>query len=500
MLNNVSQQAVATLTSVSNSVAVNAALSNNFNHTLTQNTTLANPTNIVAGTTYTFNITQASTPYTLGYSSNYKIPNGAPVINTVPGSITTLNFYAPNTSELILTNVTSSQANWDMLTGINQTPLKTLNNPDIICGNGVLIAALTTNNIVVVYATNTPNLVAIILTVDTLGRIISPVPAPTTLDTSITSAVLFSLSVLTSTQCVVSYSKTVSAVACQNVVAFSVSGTTITVGTPVQIRSTEVTSGMSAVCALDGTDFTIVFRTNTSHIMYCYQGSISANAITMGGSPLTIETGLAIATCEVALQPIDATDVMMMYKTNATGVSGHLSAAVITFSGGNPSALGTPLSITTSVAATIAATPFALAQISPNNWVIAWVDTVSTAVIKAATLNNASGTLTAGSAFTFPLPITTTQPFSVAVLCPDSMHVLILYERNGSGTEMLADLLLITGTTLSFITSVCVYYPFVGSGSNFVQELSMCAPSPGSVFISLIDGASDQFYIRNLRP
>ena len=37
------------LTSTSASIAVDASLSNNFTHTFTENTTLANPTNMVAG-------------------------------------------------------------------------------------------------------------------------------------------------------------------------------------------------------------------------------------------------------------------------------------------------------------------------------------------------------------------------------------------------------------------------------------------------------------------
>tara|TARA_R110002126_G_scaffold23254_11_gene81853 strand:+ start:2377 stop:4185 length:1809 start_codon:yes stop_codon:yes gene_type:complete len=70
------------ITSTSNSIATNAALSKSFTHLTTENTTLANPTNLKAGKTYTFTITQsASTARTLAYGSAFKFSGGtAPIL------------------------------------------------------------------------------------------------------------------------------------------------------------------------------------------------------------------------------------------------------------------------------------------------------------------------------------------------------------------------------------------------------------------------------------
>ncbi len=53
------------LTSTANHVATNASLSNIFTLTLTENTTLDNPTNLVAGTKYTWIITQGASAFTV---------------------------------------------------------------------------------------------------------------------------------------------------------------------------------------------------------------------------------------------------------------------------------------------------------------------------------------------------------------------------------------------------------------------------------------------------
>jgi hypothetical protein len=83
------------LTSSSASIAVNLALSNNFSHTLTENTTLANPTNIVAGQCGTIVFTQhASAAKTLAFGSYWKFPGGTvPTLTTTVGATDTLAYY-----------------------------------------------------------------------------------------------------------------------------------------------------------------------------------------------------------------------------------------------------------------------------------------------------------------------------------------------------------------------------------------------------------------------
>lgn len=63
------------------SVAVDAQLSNNFTLYMSESATLENPTNLVAGTNYTFVIRQVGGGCTLAYGSLYKFAGGAPALS-----------------------------------------------------------------------------------------------------------------------------------------------------------------------------------------------------------------------------------------------------------------------------------------------------------------------------------------------------------------------------------------------------------------------------------
>lgn len=90
------------LTSSSASIAVNLALSNNFSHALTENTTLANPTNIVAGQCGTIVFTQnASAAKTLAFGSYWKFPGGtAPTLTTTLSAVDTLAYYVESSTRI----------------------------------------------------------------------------------------------------------------------------------------------------------------------------------------------------------------------------------------------------------------------------------------------------------------------------------------------------------------------------------------------------------------
>lgn len=77
------------------SIAVNAALGNIFNLTLTASTgTLANPTNPVEGQIIRFRVTQgAGAPYSLAYGSAYNFgAAGQPILSTTTGAVDILAF------------------------------------------------------------------------------------------------------------------------------------------------------------------------------------------------------------------------------------------------------------------------------------------------------------------------------------------------------------------------------------------------------------------------
>lgn len=84
------------LTSTSNSMAIDMALSNNFSHTFTENTTLANPSNPVAGTSGQIAFTQhASSAKTLAFGSQWtEASTGtAPSVSTTTSSQNLLSYY-----------------------------------------------------------------------------------------------------------------------------------------------------------------------------------------------------------------------------------------------------------------------------------------------------------------------------------------------------------------------------------------------------------------------
>ena len=79
-------------------IAVNAALSNNFTVTIAGNRTLSNPTNLVAGQILNFQVTQDATGNrTLAFGTNY---NGAISLNPAANAVTMFSCYASSSSSL----------------------------------------------------------------------------------------------------------------------------------------------------------------------------------------------------------------------------------------------------------------------------------------------------------------------------------------------------------------------------------------------------------------
>jgi len=89
----------AALTSSAASIAWNLATAQSASHTFTENTTLANPTNMVNGGTYVLRLTQhASSPKTLAFGSAYKWSGGAPTISSTNGAVDILTFISDGTN------------------------------------------------------------------------------------------------------------------------------------------------------------------------------------------------------------------------------------------------------------------------------------------------------------------------------------------------------------------------------------------------------------------
>jgi len=85
--------AFVALTSTSNNIAIDLALSNNFNHTLTENTTLAAPTGAVAGQSGIIHLTQhASAAKTFAVDAFWYFGASTPTISATVGEIAAISY------------------------------------------------------------------------------------------------------------------------------------------------------------------------------------------------------------------------------------------------------------------------------------------------------------------------------------------------------------------------------------------------------------------------
>jgi hypothetical protein len=89
------------LTSTSASIAVNMNDSN-FTHTFTENTTLANPTNLTAGQSGVIVFTQhASSPKTLAFGSYWDFPSGTvPTVTATNSAVDVLAYYVNSSTSI----------------------------------------------------------------------------------------------------------------------------------------------------------------------------------------------------------------------------------------------------------------------------------------------------------------------------------------------------------------------------------------------------------------
>jgi hypothetical protein len=98
--------AYKTLTSASASIAINLADANNFKHTLTENTTLAAPSNPTAGQAGVIQFNQhSSSPKTLAFNAFWKWPGGTDGTLTATNSAVDVMSYVVDSSEAFATCV-----------------------------------------------------------------------------------------------------------------------------------------------------------------------------------------------------------------------------------------------------------------------------------------------------------------------------------------------------------------------------------------------------------
>jgi hypothetical protein len=87
------------LTSSSASIAIDLSLANNFTHTTSENTTLAAPSNAVAGQSGIIIITQGATARTLAFNSFWKFAGGTvPTLTATIGAVDVFAYYVESGS------------------------------------------------------------------------------------------------------------------------------------------------------------------------------------------------------------------------------------------------------------------------------------------------------------------------------------------------------------------------------------------------------------------
>jgi len=85
---------VTALTSSGASIAINLATNCNFSYTTVENSTLAAPSNPVAGQSGVITITQGATPRTLAYNTFYKFAGGTvPTLTATASAVDTFAYY-----------------------------------------------------------------------------------------------------------------------------------------------------------------------------------------------------------------------------------------------------------------------------------------------------------------------------------------------------------------------------------------------------------------------
>lgn len=93
---------VTPLVSAAGLIAVDLALTNNFKHTMTENTLLTAPSNAVEGTSGQIAITQhASAAKTMAFNANWVSSDGTvPALSTTPGAVNLLTYYVVDATHI----------------------------------------------------------------------------------------------------------------------------------------------------------------------------------------------------------------------------------------------------------------------------------------------------------------------------------------------------------------------------------------------------------------
>ena len=305
--------------------------------------------------------------------------------------------------------------------------------------NGYVIAVLSSTSFAVYYSdsTNGNKQTAVVGSVSgttiTLG---TPVVSSNSTNTS-----SFAIADLDSAHFVVEYIDSTNSNK-QTAVVGSVSGTTITFGTAATSSNSTATNPISSIAALSSTSFVVEYTDSTdSGKQTAVVGSVSGTTITFGtpvvssNSTNTNGTSLAVlGSSAFIVEYIDSNN-----SNKRTAVVGSVSGTTITF--------GTPVvwSNSTNTGS------FPIADLDSTHFVVEYIDSTN-GNKQTAVVGSVSGTtITFGTAVTSSNATNSTTSFFLADL--DSTHFVVEYTDNNNDNRATVEEGVLSGTQLSFTGS-----------------------------------------------
>ncbi|GEM_PF-3934034 len=217
---------------------------------------------------------------------------------------------------------------------------------------------------------------------------------------------------LDSTHFVVTYYDTASTFT--SAVVSSVSGTTITPGTPVALTAQASLSMSTAVAALDSTRFVTFYRNSSPGNGFAVASSVSGTTIT-AGTPVNVGGNAQ----SFSITALDSTRFVAMFYDVTPGVAAVRAGSV----SGTTITLGAAISNFTSLI-----TPVSIATLDSNRFIAVAGSNGSPNIY--ANVGTVSGTtITLGSNAT----LSTNVAGYIGVSVPDPSHFVVAYQNNSSG-------------------------------------------------------------------
>jgi len=219
-------------------------------------------------------------------------------------------------------------------------------------------------------------------------------------------------------------------------VVSSVSGTTITVGTPTSL-GTPASSLNDSVAALDATHFVAAYKNSTTGLYSALVGTVSGTTITAVGTPVALYGSSSLQMANVSA--LDSTHFVGAYRDAGTGNT----TAVVSSVSGTTITVGTPVSFGGNTnnymaTATIDSTHFVVTYLYGANLIYAVVGSVSGTTITVGTPVNSNIAVTPAI-----------NNLSVTGL--GSTHFVVQYQNVTANTYAYIFVGTVSGTTITTI-------------------------------------------------